>query len=53
MPLTATPRKAWEGDMAKESVYVVLSIMLDTCKLDTPTHNLEGEIEVTEVKKLV
>lgn len=52
MPLRATPRKPWEGHMAKDPIYVVLSIILDTCKLDTTTHNLDKEIEVTEVKKL-
>lgn len=52
MPLTTTPRKAREEDMAKDLIYVVPSIILDTYRLDTTTHNLEREIEVTEVKKL-
>lgn len=52
MPLTATSRKAYEEDVAKGPIYVVPSIILDTCRLDTTTNNLERGTEVTEVKKL-
>lgn len=39
----ATQRKAWEGDMAEEPIYVVPSIILDTFKLNIMTLNLERE----------